>query len=168
MHDRAVHRPVRRRAAAAVMAGTLTIALTGCLGTVPADPDGTLDGATGETLRIGVSFEPDVAEAGAASDDAPHGPLVDLAEDYADSIDARILWVPAGEETLVGMLEEGDIDLAIGGFSDTTPWSERVGTTRGYADLPGLHDRTVVWLVPAGENALLSDIELFLDHEAGS
>ena len=148
--------------------GALAATMTGCLGTVPRDPDGTLDTVTDGTIRVGVSLEPEVAEAGEAPDDAPRGPLADLARDYADSIDARISCVPAGEETLVSMLEDGDIDLAIGGFSDQTPWSERVGTTRGYADLPGLKGRTIVWLVPAGENALLSDVELFLDSEAGS
>lgn len=155
------------RRTAAVTCGAVTLVLTGCLGTVPADPDGTLDAVTGGTLRVGVSLEPDVAEAGAAATDAPRGPLAELAKDYAASIDANIEWTPAGEETLVGMLEDGDIDLAIGGFSDQTPWAERVGTTRGYADLPGLEGRTIVWLIPAGENALLSDIELFLDGEAG-
>lgn len=94
--------------------GALAATMTGCLGTVPRDPDGTLDTVTDGTIRIGVSLEPEVAEAGEAPDDAPRGPLADLARDYADSIDARISWTPAGEETLVGMLEDGDIDLAIG------------------------------------------------------
>ncbi|WP_243229705.1 hypothetical protein [Microbacterium sp. CIAB417] len=157
--------PAVRRSTAALSTCTLALALTGCLGTVPVDPDGTLDAARGGTLRIGVSLDPGLAEAGR---DGPTGPLVDLAEGYAESIDARIDWVPAGEETLVGMLEEGEVDLAVGGFSADTPWADRVGATRGYADLPGLDGRTVVWLVPAGENALLSDIELYLDGEAGS
>lgn len=168
MIDHAVRPSALRRAAAAVGCGSLVIALTGCLGTVPMDPDGSLDAVTGGTLRVGVSVDPDVAEAGRSADDAPRGPLVDLASEYAESIDARVSWTTAGEETLVGMLEDGDIDLAIGGFSAETPWAERVGATRGYADLPGLDGRTVVWLVPAGENALLSDLELFLDGEAGS
>ncbi|UYO97702.1 hypothetical protein OED01_03020 [Microbacterium sp. M28] len=156
------------RGGAVTFTAAVILSLTGCLGTVPVDPDGTLDTATAETLRVGVSLEPDLAEAGSAADDAPRGPLVELATDYAESIDARIEWTPAGEETLVKMLEAGDLDLAIGGFSDQTPWAERVGTTRAYSDLPGLDGRTVVWLVPAGENALLSDVELFLDGEAAS
>ncbi|HWV48735.1 MAG TPA: hypothetical protein VN035_04705 [Microbacterium sp.] len=168
MLDHPARRRVPRHLAAAIACGALTMTATGCLGTVPVDPDRTLESATGGTLHIGLSAEPDIAELGAGPDDAPTGPLIDLAEDYAESIDARISWTPAGEETLVGLLEDGEIDLAIGGFSAETPWSERVGATRGYTDLPGLEGRTVVWLVPAGENALLSDIELFLDGEAGS
>ena len=168
MLDRPARHRVSRRFAAAIACGALALTATGCLGTVPVDPDGTLESATGGTLHIGLSAEPEIAELGTGPDDPPTGPLIDLADDYAESIDARISWTPAGEETLAGLLEDGEIDIAIGGFSAETPWSERVGTTRGYSDLPGLEGRTVVWLVPAGENALLSDIELFLDGEPGS
>ncbi|WP_460796668.1 type 2 periplasmic-binding domain-containing protein [Microbacterium sp. GXF0217] len=162
-------RPARfRRASAVAIGGALALILTGCLGTVPVDPDGTLDSATDGTLRVGLSAEPGVAEIEVGRDGPPTGPLIELMNDYAESIDAHIAWTLAGEETLVALLEQGDIDIAIGGFSDETPWTERVGATRGYSDLPGLDGRTVVWLVPAGENALLSDIELFLDSEAGS
>ncbi|MGF6822333.1 ABC-type amino acid transport substrate-binding protein [Microbacterium sp. ZKA21] len=167
MPDRTARRSPLPRSAAVAASGALVLALSGCLGTMPVDPDGTLESVTDGTLRIGLSAEPDLAELGSGPGDPPDGPLIELANDYADSIDARISWTPAGEETLVGLLEDGAIDIAIGGFSAETPWSERVGTTRGYSDLPDLKGRTVVWLVPAGENALLSDIELFLDGKAG-
>lgn len=155
----------RRRSAAAVAAGPLAVLLAACGPGIPTDPDGTLDAVTGETLHVGVSVDPGLVEAdrGEAT-----GPLAELAEDFAASLDAGVEWRFAGEETLVTLLEEGEIELAIGGFTDRTPWAERVGVTRGYSGIPGTGDRTIVMLVPMGENAFLSELESFLDAEVGS
>lgn len=147
--------------------GLLTAALlvTGCGISIPTDPDGTLKSATGATLHVGASLEPGLVERDGAQ---LHGPLVELTEDFAASIDARVEWTVAGEESLVGDLEAGDIDLAIGGFTDQTPWADRAGMTRGYTQIEGADERTLVILVPLGENALLSALESFLDTEVGS
>jgi len=66
------------------------------------------------------------------------------------------------------MLEEGDLDLVVGGLTDQTPWADRVGVTRGYTDIEGADDRAIVMFVPLGENAFLSELEGFLDAEVGS
>lgn len=159
------HRAQRSHRLYAVLVLLLTAALTGCGLTIPADPDGTLTGASGEVLRIGVTAEPGLVN---TSEEEPSGPLVDLATGFAASIDAQYEWTVASEESLVHMLETDEIDLAIGGFTDQTPWAERVGITRGYSDLPGAEGRSVVMLVPPGENAFLRELEAFLDEEAAS
>ncbi|GAB3595434.1 hypothetical protein [Microbacterium tumbae] len=147
------------------LAAVLSAILTGCTATIPADPDGTLVAVTGGVLRVGVSAEPGLTE---TRGDEPAGPLVELTEEFAASVDADIRWTTGSEETLVGMLEQGRIDLAIGGFTDATPWADRVGITRGYPGIPGSEGRAIVLLLPLGENAYLSELERFLDAEAGS
>ena len=154
-----------RTSGAALIAVLVTFIVAGCGLTIPADPDGTLDSVTGSTLRVGASSEPGLVD---VDGEQPHGPLVDLTEKFAESIHARIEWTVAGEETLVGGLEAGDLDLAIGGFTDQTPWTDRVGVTRGYTGIEGSDSRALILLVPLGENAFLSRLETFLDEEVGS
>ena len=163
-------RHVHPRSALRSAASTATIAFvavlaTGCGLTVPTDPNNTLDTVSGGTMRVGISPDPGLVEVDGGH---PHGPLVEVTEDFADSIDARIDWTIAAEETLVSDLEAGRIDLAIGGFTDETPWTDRAGITRGYQSIEGADGRSVVLLVPLGENAFLSRLESFLDEEVGS
>ena len=143
----------------------LTFFIAGCGISVPADPDGTLDSVRGETLHVGASPEPGLVE---LEGEQPRGPLVELTENFAGSIDARVEWTVAGEESLVAELEAGTIDLAIGGFTDQTPWTDRAGMTRGYSSIEGSDQRALVFLTPLGENAFLSELERFLDEEVGS
>ncbi|MGO2520362.1 MAG: hypothetical protein ACTH8F_09585 [Microbacterium sp.] len=154
-----------RRSCAALVATFVMVFVTGCALTIPTDPDGTLDSVAGSTLQVGVSPEPGLIE---LDGEQPSGPLVDLTEEFAESIDARIEWTVAAEESLVGKLENGSIDLAIGGFTDQTPWTDRAGMTRGYKSIEGADQRTLVFLVPLGENAFLATLEAFLDEEVGS
>jgi len=133
--------------------------------TVPADPDGTLDRVTGGELRVGTSPEPGLVEIDRGE---PRGPVVDLVDDFAASIDANVTWTVATEESLVGMLETGDLDLVAGGLTPDTPWIDKAGITRGYSGIEGADGRKVVMLVPLGENAFLTDLERFLDKEVGS
>lgn len=151
-----------RRPAAAIAA--LALILTGCGLQVPADPNGALERVAGGTLRVGASPDPGLVDVPGGD---PEGPLVTLVEDFARSIDADTDWIVASEETLVTALEQGDIDLAVGGFTDQSPWLDRAGMTRGYPRMPGADGRPIVLLVPLGENAMLSALESFLDEEVG-
>jgi len=155
--------PSRLRNAVPVLA--LTATLAGCGISVPADPDGTLQDVSGGELRVGVSADEGLAD---TSTDTPSGSLIDLVDGFAESIDAEIEWTVGSEETLVTMLEEGDLDLVVGGLTDQTPWADRVGVTRGYTDIEGADDRAIVMFVPLGENAFLSELEGFLDAEVGA
>ena len=58
----------------------------------------------------------------------------------------------------------GDIDVLIGGLTDQSAWSSKVGLTRPYVEVPGPDGpRAHVMAVPAGENAAQSSLERWLD-----
>lgn len=154
------------RVGAAVLAAVMAVALAGCGMTVPTDPNGTLDRITGGELRVGASPSAGlVATTGEGVDAEVSGPLPALIEDFAAERAARITWTVGSEEELVDGLESGDLDLVIGGITDATPWVDRASVTRGYPDLPDAHGRSIVLLLPLGENALQSALETFLDGE---
>jgi len=136
------------------------LALAACNVQIPADPNGTLDEVTNGTLRVGASVEPGLIR---ESGDELSGPLYRIIEEFSASLRAQTSWTVAGEETLVTMLEDGTIDIAVGGFTGATAWMDRAAVTRAYHGLPGMEGREIVMLVPAGENALLGSLEAFLD-----
>jgi ABC-type amino acid transport substrate-binding protein len=154
-----------RRVLAALLAGMLSLALTACGLTIPTDPDGTLDRVSGGLLRVGASPSAGLI---AEDDGRMSGPLAALVGSFASAIDADLEWFTGSEEELVADLEAGRIDLAVGGMTDATPWTDRVGATRGYPGIPAASGRAIVMLVPLGENALLSALERHLDAEVGS
>lgn len=167
MNTQASRRP--RRGIRVIAAALATVALTGggltgCGITVPSDPEGTLQSVSGGELRVGVSPDHGLV----SDDDPPTGSIPDLVSGFADSLDADIEWTVGSEETLVGMLERGDLDLVAGGITDQTPWLDKAGVSRGYTHIDGADGRTLVMLVPLGENAFLSELERYLDEEVGS
>ncbi|MBK0419646.1 hypothetical protein JD276_11440 [Leucobacter sp. CSA1] len=135
----------------------LAAALAGCGLSIPADPDRSLEHARGDELRVGIAVEPRLSTA----EDPPRGPLPDLARGFAEELHARVVWEMGSEESLVRMLEEDEIDLALGDFSPETPWSDRSAVSRPFA-AEGV-DAELVALLPAGENALLSEFEGYID-----
>lgn len=132
--------------------------------TIPSDPDGTLDAVSGGQLRVGTSPDGEIVDVRGGE---PQGSVVDLVEGFADSIRSDPVWTVASEETLVTMLESGDLDLIAGGITAETPWMDRAGVSRGYPGIDGADGREIVMLVPLGENAFLSTLETFLDDEVG-
>jgi ABC-type amino acid transport substrate-binding protein len=140
------------------------LATGGCSATVPTDPDGTLDRVSGGTLRVGVSPSPPWTDLPGGPEADPAGTEVELVERFAESIDADIVWVPGGEEDLIGQLEYDELDLVIGGLTAKSPWSSKVALTYRYTSTTGprgekeLH----VMAVPMGENAFLVELERFL------
>lgn len=153
-----------RRLLLGVVACLAALSLAACGVQVPSDPDGTLDRVSGGELRVGAVEEPGLVETEGPS---PEGPLPELVRGFADTIDARVTWRVGSEETLVTALQDGELDLVIGGFTDQTPWIERAGLTRGYRDIEHAEGRSLVLLVPMGENAFLSALERYLDEEVG-
>lgn len=148
------------------MSATLVMAfaaaLAGCGAQIPVDPEGSLDRIAGGELRVGASPSGTLVEVDGS---AVTGPLPRLIEGFADSRDARVTWTVASEEDLVRDLEAGDLDLAVGGMTDETPWADRVSVTRGYPQVPGSGGEAVVVLLPLGENALQAALERYLDDE---
>lgn len=141
------------------MALALVIALAGC-GSIPADPDGTLERVTDGVLRVGASADDGLI---AVTGDEVSGTEAELVEDFAETLNARVEWTVGGEENLVWQLGEGQLDLVVGGITDATPWVESAGVTRSYPAMPGAEGRKIVMLVPLGENRFLSKLERFLD-----
>lgn len=155
---------MRGREAVAITVAVCVVLLSGCGLSVPSDPKGTLDRVSGGTLRVGVSPDPPLA---VAQGQEPSGAMIDLASGFADSVGANARWTVGSEETLVGLLEDGDLDLVVGGLTDQTPWVDKAGATRGYTGIPGADGRSIVMLVPLGENAMLASLESFVPRRRG-
>lgn len=160
---------MRRRG---MMAGLLLAALlafTGCAGSFPADPAGTLDKAQGGTLRVGASMNGEWVRISAdTAGDVRHsdvqGTEADLVRDFAAQLGADIQWVAGTEQVLAEEIKHGKLDLVIGGLDDKTPWVTHAGITRPYTESRdergNLHKH--VMLVPLGENAFLLELDKFL------
>ncbi|WP_314856402.1 transporter substrate-binding domain-containing protein [uncultured Microbacterium sp.] len=152
-----------RRAVRAGAGILVALALTGCGVAIPADPDGTLETVRSSgVLRAGASPSDDVLR---LEDGEPSGPLADLVEGFARQQGASVEWTVGSEETLVDQLEQGELDLVAGGMTDATPWVDLVSVTRGYSGIDGADGRSLVFLLPLGENALQSALEAYLDRE---
>ncbi|WP_203138834.1 hypothetical protein [Microbacterium sp. JZ31] len=161
-----MHRTAARCARAVTALALVAALTTGCGIRIPTDPDGTLDRVENGQLRAGAS--PDGDRVHVDGDDVG-GPLPELVEQFAASVDAEVAWTVASEESLVTAIEEGELDLAVGGMTDRTPWTNRVAITRGFTGLPGVDDkRPVVLLAPLGENRFVSELETFLDQRASA
>ena len=159
----------------------LAAGLVGCSG-YPRDPDGTErrireDGV----VRIGVSSAApwtlvgevalDGAEAVADADGVPlAGIEVALAAAFAEHLGVRAQWRVGGENGLVEQVELGTLDLIVAGLTSDTPWSKKIGVTRGYAQAPDGHGKKKQHVigVPLGENAFVSELERFLDSRPAS
>lgn len=143
-----------------MIAATIIVLLTGCTLSIPTDPGGSLDTISGNELRIGIAPETGFSTA----TDPPEGPLPDLATDFARSLHARTSWEIASEETLVHMLESGEIDLVLGNFTAGTAWAGDVGVSRPFLISVEGTKREIVAFLPAGENAFLAKFETYLDE----
>jgi ABC-type amino acid transport substrate-binding protein len=117
---------------------------------------------TGGELRVGVAESAPWTETEGSGD--PTGSEVDLVEEFADNLDADVDWSEGGEADLVYRLERGELDLVIGGFTDTTPWTSKAAMTQPYAESTNPEGKTAkhVMLTPMGENAFLVRLERFL------
>lgn len=150
----------------------VTLVLGGC-GTIPRDPDGTLERVRAEqVLRVGASESADRVE---INSDAPSntdsdegqvsGSEADLVTGFAEEIGAQVEWTVGGETELVAAMERGELDVLIGGLLSDSPWADTVAVTRPYAESTDPAGATVkhVLAVPLGENAMLVALERYLD-----
>ena len=154
-------RSLRALGAVAVAA----LALTGCGMQVPADPDGTLERVEGGVLRVGVTENVPWVEVPDSGE--PTGSEPALIMQFAERLGADVEWTPGSEAALTQALEEGELDVVLGGFVEDTPWVEFGAATRPYteATVDGKTEKHVM-LTPLGENAFLVALETFLDEEA--
>ena len=155
-----MHRITRGLLLVAVVVG-----LVGCSGHYPADPDGTLDRISGGSLRVGVSHQPPWTDTGDGhSEQEPGGIEAQIINDYAESIDADVEWHAGGEEQLIKLLAERELDVVIGGLTDQSPWESDAGITTSYAESIGVDGKAAkhVMAVQMGENAFMTSLERFL------
>lgn len=150
-----------------VLGGLLALLLLAGCGTIPRDPDGTLERIhhTGE-LVVGVSPSPPWT---IIDGDAISGTEVDLVQGFADRLGVRLRLEPGGEQHLVEELDEGRLHIVIGGIRDDSPWTSMAAPTRAYTiveDATGNQYKHIM-LTPMGENRFLSELELFLDEQTG-
>ena len=140
-------------------------ALTGCGVSIPTDPNGTLEHVRSGTLRVGVSPNDGWTE---FVGEKPAGVDVELVTEFADRLDAEVVWTPGGEEALMGELERGELDLVIGGLTDKSPWFDKAVMTKPFAEVIGENGAPEkhVMAAPLGENDFLLELETFLlNHE---
>jgi polar amino acid transport system substrate-binding protein len=132
----------------------LALALTAC--GLPRDPDGTLERVEGSSIRVGITDSPPWTT---TAQEEPAGVEPALIEELASELDAEVEWVEGSESEILEDIEEGHLDVAIGGFTADNPWSKKVTFTQPYFTLG---DDQHVMAVPHGENAWIVRVERFL------
>lgn len=143
-------------AAAIALALTLLANLTAsCDATIPRDTYGTLDHIEARgALRVGVSERPPLVEL-----DSEHGAIgleAELVRLLADDLGVEVRWHPLPHDELLEALEQRTIDLAVGGFAESSPDTKGVGVSLPYAEL---HGELFVVLVPPGEHRWLLPVD---------
>lgn len=149
--------PPRSGLAALVAVVLLAVGAAGC--GIPRDPEGTLDRVRGGTLRAGITAsEPWTTLEGGQ----PGGVEVELVQQFAHELGARVEWVDGSEAELIGALEVRELDLVVGGLTADTPWQSKAAITRSYATT------RVVVAVPASQPPPGDIAGLRVAVEAGS
>lgn len=133
----------------------LALVSTACT-SLPVDPKGTLDRVRGEVLRAGAAENPPWV---AAAEGRLTGVEVELVEDFAGSLDAHVVWTVDSEQDLFVELEEGRLDLVVGGLTSDNPFVDRAAFTRPYhSSSAGDH----VMAIHMGENGFMVALEKYL------
>ena len=135
----------------------LALAVGAC--DLPRDPEGTLERVQGSSMRVGITDSPPWT---VVTDGEPQGVEPALLEELARDLDAEIEWVDGSESEILEEIEEGHLDVAIGGFTADNPWSKKVTFIQPYFTLG--EDQHVM-AVPHGENAWIVRVERFLRSE---
>lgn len=96
---------------------------------LPVDPEGTLDRVRGGTLRAGaVENDPWVTVEGGDLG----GVEVRLLEEFAAGLEADIEWTAGSEQELFGALNQGQLDVVVGGLVSDNPNSLHSAFTHPY------------------------------------
>jgi polar amino acid transport system substrate-binding protein len=128
-------------------------ALAACACNVPRDPERTLEGIRGGTMRVGAIDHPPWVH---SSGSEPTGVEAELAKDVAREVGAQIEWHGGAESALLEDLKGHRIDLVVGGLLSDTPWKKEIALTAPYYEEP---DKQHVLAGPPGENAWLMVVE---------
>ena len=128
--------------------GAATVLLSAC-SAIPADTEGTLSRTQNGTLVVGVS---------------EHHPWTNVSDEgeYSGSEVDLILHAP--ESILAERVKNGEVDVVIGGLTDSSPWSSHMALTRPYTEVDG---EKMVMGTRLGENQFLVELERHLAEEFG-
>jgi len=156
-----VIRPVQRRV---VLGLSIPLALSAVGCGLPVDPRGTLQRVRDGTVRVGLSESPPWVLKD--EDEGPAGIEVELTREFARELNAEIQWFWGTTDQLLHAVDQRQLDLAICGLTDDTPWTSRIALTSPYfveQPRPGvLRPRRHVMAVVAGENGYIVRLETFL------
>jgi polar amino acid transport system substrate-binding protein len=106
----------------------------------PRDPDATLDRVKGGVVRVGVGQRMPWA---GWEGDRPVGAEIELVQEMAERLHARVQWTRGSDEELLHALEKRAIDLVAAGLEARSPWAAKVSFTRAF-----LHSRLVLAVAP--------------------
>jgi hypothetical protein len=132
-------------------------------GSLPKDPEGTLERVSSGVLRAGAVHAPPWV---IVSGSEVGGTEAALVEGLAGAMGARVEWTPGGPTQLLEMAERFELDLVAGGFIDRDPWSAHLGVTQPHyeARSEGAVERRVFFL-PPGENRWLLTVDRYLREQ---
>ncbi|MBA3438797.1 MAG: transporter substrate-binding domain-containing protein [Pyrinomonadaceae bacterium] len=96
---------------------------------LPRDAEGTLERARGARVRVGlVENEPWVKRVNGE----PAGVEVELVRRFAAQLNATPEWFWGNEQEHMEALKRFELDLVVGGITESTPWQKDVGLTNSY------------------------------------
>ncbi len=97
---------------------------------------------------------------------SPEG-KADIVSAYAQTLGATVEWTAGAESQLMLALDEGDLDVVVGGIRSDSPWSSHAALTRPHAQSIGPDGdvEDLVFACRLGENALLTNLERFMVEE---
>ena len=126
---------------------------------IPRDPDNSFERITkSAVLRAGITARPPWTT-------GEGGPEAETVEAFARALGVRVEWRRGSESELFEALEQRELDIVVGGFTDDNPWGPKLGLTRPYAEADG--KRHVVAVAP-GENRLLLEFDRMLRAQAAA
>jgi membrane-bound lytic murein transglycosylase MltF len=127
----------------------------------PRDPAGTLLAVhSSGVLNVGVINHPPWAT---CHEDQTGGIEFELAAGFATALDVKPEWRCMAEATAIRRLENGELDLVIGGLTSDSPRRHQSGFTRPYLITPeDPHAKEHVLAVRRGENGFLVALERYL------
>src|SRR5689334_14967441 len=92
-------------------------------GSLPRDPNNTLQRVRGGKLRVGLVERPPWV---IRTDGEPAGAEVELVRRLARELDATPEWYWGNEQAQMEALKEFELDLVCGGLTDKTPWTKEI------------------------------------------
>lgn len=110
-----------------VLVVTLVIFTGGCEG-FPKDPNGTLEKARNNILKVGLTGYD-------AAADVPAEPVsgqITFVRQFAREINAKIRWVKGSQGDITELLSHHELHMAIGGFTPDSPFKNEITLSKPY------------------------------------